>query len=401
MRLLLVGVGPHREYALHSLAAAGYEMVMMEGRLRSHYGRLVSRFLWADARNASCREECVALAQAEHRRAPFAGVIPLHEMSVQTATAIAAALDLPGFSHVVADRVRNKLLAREALQEAGVPCPAFAAIRSPADVLAFGRRHGFPLILKPTDSGGSVGVFLVSSPDDAASACANVSKHSYNGVLLAESVLHGPEFSVEIVISDGRPEVMAVTEKLNTNGPYYVELGHTVPTQLGPAEAAVAEEACRAVRALGLKVGAAHVEVRLTEEGPRIIEVGGRLAGDLIPDLVELAYGVNPYVLAAEVATGRSCRLAPPAVRQHAGVRFLHGAPGRVLRTPHPGNFDELARHVIDLEVTVQAGDDVKELTSNLQRLGHVMAVAEARDRLEEVFATLLPQVQPVIFRRG
>ena len=75
--------------------------------------------------------------------------------------------------------------------------------------------------------------------------------------------------------------------------------------------------------ALGLDQAWTHSELRLSERGWRIIEINGRLGGDLIPYLGFLASGIEPGPAAAAVATGRQPDLTVRH-RRHAHIRFVY-----------------------------------------------------------------------------
>jgi hypothetical protein len=66
-----------------------------------------------------------------------------------------------------------------------------------------------------------------------------------------------------------------------------------------------------------------HTEIRLTADGPRIVEVNGRLGGDFIPYLGWLATGVDPALVAAAVAVDVEVDLSPRR-QAAAAVRFLY-----------------------------------------------------------------------------
>ena len=73
------------------------------------------------------------------------------------------------------------------------------------------------------------------------------------------------------------------------------------------------ELAERAARALGVDVGCLHTEIKLTIDGPRVIEVNGRLGGG-IPEMLELASGVSLFNVAARVAVEEQYEPRPVAV---------------------------------------------------------------------------------------
>jgi acetyl-CoA/propionyl-CoA carboxylase biotin carboxyl carrier protein len=65
----------------------------------------------------------------------------------------------------------EKIRARAVATEAGVPqVPGTGRIADPAEVLAFGAEHGYPIIIKASSGGGGRGMRTVERPDDAESA---------------------------------------------------------------------------------------------------------------------------------------------------------------------------------------------------------------------------------------
>ena len=88
----------------------------------------------------------------------------------------------------------------------------------------------------------------------------------------------GHEVSVEIIAHNGEVNILAVTDKLTTGAPHFVELGHSQPSMLPPDDLEKIEKvAVRAVKAVGIADGPAHVEIMLTSDGPKMIELGARM----------------------------------------------------------------------------------------------------------------------------
>ena len=82
--------------------------------------------------------------------------------------------------------------------------------------------------------------------------------------------------------------MLAVTDKLTTGAPHFIEMGHSEQSRLG---AEVTEKIKRLAEQAMLAVGAAegpgHVEIIVTSKGPKVVELGARLGGDFITtDLV-------------------------------------------------------------------------------------------------------------------
>ena len=87
--------------------------------------------------------------------------------------------------------------------------------------------------------------------------------------------------------------VIQITDKLTTGAPYFVEMGHNQPSLLPKnIQQQIEKVAKMAVKALGIQNGPSHTEIKVTSEGPKIVEIGARLGGDNITThLVPLSTG--------------------------------------------------------------------------------------------------------------
>ena len=107
-------------------------------------------------------------------------------------------------SALAMDKIRTK----QVWQAAGLPTAGFVRIAPGDDLAAAVRALGFPVFVKPSTEGSSVGVFKIESEDDLAPAVAFAS--SYAGELLAEQMLTGGEFTVGILGDVALPSVRIV-----------------------------------------------------------------------------------------------------------------------------------------------------------------------------------------------
>jgi biotin carboxylase len=195
--------------------------------------------------------------------------------------------------------------------------------------LGFAEALGYPVVLKPANLAGSVGVVRCDSPREFERAWAQVmgSSHPRFGTptgLLVEEYLDGGEVSVESIVHEGTCYPVVITRKFLGAPPGFEEVGHIVSAADTEAhDEAVVGLAVAAHRALGIEHGATHAEVRLTSQGPRMVEIGARLAGDMIPLLAHVATGVDLTTAAAQVACGQMPDLQRSR-QAAAGVRFFY-----------------------------------------------------------------------------
>ena len=95
---------------------------------------------------------------------PIGGVICVASDVPKTVAAVAEALNLPGISRRSAELVSDKILMKQSFAETGVPIPEFMQVYSGQEVLQFWEEKCSPIVIKPADSRGSRGVYLIDDP---------------------------------------------------------------------------------------------------------------------------------------------------------------------------------------------------------------------------------------------
>ncbi|MDT0269464.1 ATP-grasp domain-containing protein [Streptomyces sp. DSM 44915] len=292
-------------------------------------------------------EQWTQLAKSVDQDRPFTRVVAFGELDQDRAAAVAGALGLPGHDPETVRLVADKRAMRERLRERGVDPTPSALVADAGELLAFLAEHGGPVVVKPLQGAGSVGVTVLREPDEAAAVGAfDRAAAGFAGVpragVLAERFHEGPQFSVEALSEDGEHQVLAVVRKFyEPDG--YVELGHLAPAGLdAAAELAVAGLVAATLDALGVGHGPTHTEVVLTAAGPRVIETHLRLAGDEIPELVGEVTGLDYPRLVARQALGQRvlpevrAALADPGPERYSAIWFTLPTGGGTLVAAEP-----------------------------------------------------------------
>jgi biotin carboxylase len=258
------------------------------------------------------------------------GAFTYDEPSVVSTARIAERLGLPGCTVQGADACRNKHRTRQALTAAGLPQPRFALAQTAAEAARAADAIGYPVVLKPRGMAASIGVVRAGDATELAAAFA-IAEHAslvspppYEGGVLVEELVVGPEISIDGAVLAGEYHPFCLAHKQLGPAPYFEEVGHVVDGAdplLDDAE--LQQVIAEAHRVLGVWDGITHTEVRLTDSGPVVIEVNARLGGDLIPYVGKIATGIDPGQVAVDVATGSPPRLEPDR-RTCAGIRFLY-----------------------------------------------------------------------------
>lgn len=209
----------------------------------------------------------------------------------------------------------------------------------------------FPVIVKPTDRSGSRGVLRVEKPENLYSAVERAKIESFASQAIIEEYISGSEVSVETISWKGEHYILAITDKVTTGEPYFVELAHHQPSLLSDdIQQAIKAETIKALTALNINYGASHSEFKITKAGDVFaIEVGARMGGDFIGShLVKLSTGYDFVKAVVDIALGSF--EAPIINNQNSsGVYFLCKETERLLPV-----FDspELYKEIVELKIT-------------------------------------------------
>ena len=257
---------------------------------------------------------------AELSDANVDGVIAFTDSQLLLSSAVSHALGLPGNPISTVTALTDKVVQRRLLERAGVAVPRFRELAAGVAVdeaVARVEDVRFPAAVKPAHGSASRNVLRVSDPADLRRGLgeildgAAVLPETYiaEAWLPEEAPGAHPGFasyvSVEAVVQCGEVVPLAITGKFPTVPPCR-ETGNFMPHHLGPDQAAaVFELAVTAAAALGVQAGALHIEIKLTPDGPRVIEVNGRIGGGGIDALYQARHGRSLTEIAAQVALGR------------------------------------------------------------------------------------------------
>ncbi|MBW4718023.1 ATP-grasp domain-containing protein [Saccharothrix obliqua] len=340
--VLVIGSGLklYREYlvtSIHARArAAGLDLVLINN-IRPTWQR--AYFAEVTVVNLFDHDLLARTAREVASRRRIVGVMCWDEPFVMPAAHLAAEFGVPGLSVPGVDGCRDKYHTRSKLTEAGLPQPGFAMTATVEEARAAAARIGYPVVVKPRALGASMGVVLAADEAEldaafqVASAASLIGDEPYRGGAIVEGYADGPEISVDGALHKGEYQPMFVARKKTGEPPYFEEVGHVVDAA-DPLlrDEALVDTLARAHRVLGVEDGITHAEVRLTSRGPVVIEVNGRLGGDLIPFLGKTATGIDPGEVLFDVATGRRPDVVATK-RSVAGIRFGYPEHDCVVRS--------------------------------------------------------------------
>ncbi len=348
------------------------------------------------------RDPAHAMAQivAAGRERQFDAIVGVDDDTVLLAAMAAAALGIPHNSVEAVRATRNKHLMRRLLASAGVPSPWFTLVRLDEDPAAAARHLRYPCVVKPTFLSASRGVIraddeaafvraveriraILTEPEVAA-AGGEEAEH-----VLVEEYIPGAEAALEGILTEGELQVLALFDKPDPlEGPYFEETIYVTPSRLPPAQQhALVDATAAAARALGLREGPIHAELRLNERGAWVVEIAARSIGGLCSTVLEFSDGrsleelILLHAVGAEIARDER-------QRRPAGVMMIPIPRAGVLRAVHGLDEARAVPGITDITISIPLGDRVVPLPEGDRYLGFIFARGASPAEVEDALRT-------------
>ncbi|HXF96780.1 MAG TPA: ATP-grasp domain-containing protein [Gemmatimonadales bacterium] len=350
--------------------------------------------------------EGAALRVAEFaRQYPVAGVAGVDDDTVVVAAAVAARLGLRGNPVSAAVAARDKHEQRLRLAAAGVPVPRFTLERLATDARTAAARAAFPCVLKPLRLAASRGVIraddedqfvralerlrgILAAPD--AARCGEPARH-----VLVEQYVPGTEVAVEGLLEGGDLRVLAIFDKPDPlEGPFFEETIYLTPSRLPPEEqGAAADLVRRAARALGLREGPVHAEVRLNEQGAWLIELAARPIGGRCSAVLRFREpsGAGETISLEEIVIRHALGMALPALERAspaAGVMMIPVPGAGVLREVRGVSRARVVPLVEDVVITAHRGERLVPWPEGSRYPGFIFARGPTPAEVEDALRT-------------
>jgi len=327
----------------------------------------------------------VRVAKAQNDITPINAVITVGTDASMTVAAVANALNLPGIKFEDAEAATNKIKMRMRFKEFDVPSPAFLPVWSLSDAKKACKILKLPVVLKPSDNMGARGVMRINKLNEIADAFKFAKDASPSGELIIEELMEGGELSIDAIIFNGDISITGIADRIIEYPPYFVETGHTMPSSLNKKILNEAVEVMKqGIKALGINIGAAKGDIKITKDGPMIGELAARLSGGFMSAYTyPLSTGVDLMKAAIEVALGQEPGNLEPIINKTAIERSIITKPGMVKRIT--GLEDALKiKGIEEIFFNVKEGDRVVTPRSNVEKAGHIIAVGKNLKEAEE-----------------
>lgn len=401
--------GKKKRFTLETAKKHGVKIILVNER-QDVPKRFVDHFIKADTFNHGEVIEKLSLFLEENPTIKIDGAITFWEDDIPLLGRLCDHFKFIGNSYEAAVNTRNKYEMRKRFAETGLGSPEYRLIQTNGDLQEAIARIGFPAVMKPAWGADSEFVVLVNDDDEAQTTFDYLRKNcneqfnpifKYNGgMFLFEEYLQGTELSVEAFCQYGIPQVVGINEKLPVTPPYFVEWGDIAPARLTEEQRYEVQKLAEAsLIALGVKNSLAHIELKITPNGPKLIEVGSRMGGDDIYLNVKTVWGEDLIKIGLLIACGEKVDFKPKEASEHVVCKYFIPQLSGVITNISGAKELKNQRDVLDLMLSKDVGESVLVPPEGFENMGWVITrgatYQEAQSSLERVFRTLQINVTP------
>lgn len=342
---------------------------------------------------------------------PVSAILALDDRGALIAASASAALGLAHNDPGSALAARDKFVMRERLAAGGVPVPRYERFPAHIDPATIAGEVEYPCVVKPLLLSGSRGVIRADDLDEFIAAFRRTRAileatglAAAEHFILVEQFVPGLEVALEGLLTGGDLQTLAIFDKPDPlNGPFFEETIYVTPSRLPTdVQAAVSQRAAEAARAIGLREGPVHAELRIDLAGGDIwlIELAGRSIGGLCSSVLEFGAGMGLEELILRHAAGLPLGSTDRGDTA-AGVMMIPIPRRGMLREVEGIDAAAVVPGVTGIEITAPLNQPIVPLPEGESYLGFIFVrretPAEAEAALREAHGRLAFRTDPLI----
>lgn len=333
------------------------------------------------------REAVLALA----RELSIDGIVSYaSDVSAPTAAYVAEKLGLPTNPLDSVMILTHKNLFRKFMRENGFPMPEGKSFKDRQEARAFYEKLSGTVMVKPVDSSGSKGVVKVSSLEDFDAAWEEALSYSLGKEVIVEQFIQkqGYQIDGDGFLVDGKIRIFGVMDQHHDmECAPYTPAGLSYPSrQPEEIQRTAREQIQRIFDLLHMKIGAFNFEYIVDTSGQvYVLEIGPRNGGNLIPDTLKAACGVDLAEYTVKIAVGEDCSdLRQLPTKTCATSYILHSDRDGIFRQV---KIEEaLQGEILQQAVFVNPGDPVRRFRNASMGIGAmVLAYQDVETMCEQM----------------
>lgn len=385
-RLVLVGIAPDLTFrAIRRAHKMGFEVIIIENEKEiADFSDIIGEADQVSVGDITEYSSLLEIVNQINQIRKIDAMFTFREFSSEPTARIIAELGLYGLPLETVENCNNKYMTKVLLEKSDILTAEYTLCHTKKDAMAFFHDMNAPVILKPLKEQGSLGVYKAETCEELDNYYEQCLIDCNHADILIEKFLVGKEISFEVLVHFGEVHVLGITEKhLFSNT--FVEAGHTTPLHSPEMDLKIASDiAKKIVDAMNISFGPMFIEGFITPDGFFVSEIHTRYGGDNITTITELAHNVDMISPIFSELLGEKMTITKNSSRV-AGARFLTAKHGEIIDIHGEKQIMQI-KGVNSYRLFCNIGDRVHKLTWNRDRLGWIVASADTREELDNIF---------------
>lgn len=408
--ILLVNTGSiKKKFILQEIKKLGLNIIALN-KEKNWAQSYIDYWILADNYNHQESIEAIKEFVANNKKVKINGAITFWEDDIPILAKICKEFKFKGNTLETALNTRDKFRMQEVFKNTGQNYIRQKLLKSMSDLERAVSEVGLPAVIKPIFGSDSQFVVYISTQEEAREAYNYVFKnctpeydpiYKYNKkIFVYQEFVEGQEFSLECYCQHGVPHIIGIHEKTAMDLPFFMETGDYIPPRISEEEENILIKASEAALiVLGVRDSLAHVEIKLTKNGPKIIEIASRMGGDYTHENIWRVYNFNLIRAGCEIALGINITSQIKKAKKYVmGKFFIPRNSGVVTKI---SGFDEIKKHdqLVDYFLPKKVGDSVLVPADGYENMGWVVtdgvSYADAERAMSYIFEKVNIEVAP------
>jgi phosphoribosylamine-glycine ligase len=297
----------------------------------------------------------------------------------------------------------NKILMKQKFVDCGIPTVAYQLINRQTKSREI--RVSFPAVVKPADSQGQRGIFLVRDYNELMTYIEETFHHTREDAVVLETYYPSNEITVTGWVENGKTHVLAIVDRETFHSGAHIGIckGHRYPSiHFDSHKDEIVRLTEEIVEVFKIKNGPIYFQILLGDEGLKVNEVAARIGGAYEDEYIPLATGVDLLGLLIDRSLGyydheylREGHYLEIKKYLYTALIFSDQTHVNDLKP-----MEELIGHngVVSGKWFIKKGQDLPMISNATQRIGYAIiqgeTEAQLNGNLEKFWKSILIEVK-------
>jgi len=299
------------------------------------------------------------------------------DVALKALGAVNEKLGLCGPSAKACELSTNKSVMKEKFIQGDVPTARYFEARNFGECTEAADKIGFPVMIKAVNSSGSRGISKVENMEGLKDAWKYSKENSKNGdPVIIEEYLEGVEFGAQAFVFGGDVKLVCPHNDTVTPPPYSTPIGHSYPFEKLELLGEIRKVVISGIKALGIDNSAANIDLILTNDGPKILEIGARMGATCLPELTAIYTGIDVLKECIKISMGETPSFTQIKNQPVAGLLLTSKKSGKVINILAPSINAKNGTKIIKIDVSKD--DPVHKFHVGPDRIGEVIVLGNS-----------------------